>query len=499
MGVQGSQQGKLFYHNINLENRVRPDHPLRRISEVIDFNFVYHEVSDKYGANGNVSVPPPVVLKLMLLLVFYNVRSERELLATVPERLDWLWFLGYDLDSAIPDHSILSKARKRWGVEVFKSFFEQIVLQCVEAGLVDGSKIFMDSSLVDADASNNSVIDTHSLKHRLRKNYQELEARLEERNEGLDLSRSFKKANTRYISSTDPDAAIVRRGKPKLSYQVHRSVDGSHEVVTATETTPGDVNEAHMLETLLDSHRETTGEAATTVVADSKYGTVDNFLACHDLGVEAHIPNLGRAAAKRAAKRNAFSEDQFNYDSEKDVYLCPAGQTMKRKAIHQNHQRISYAAPRKACASCELRTKCTQSKKGRRVTRHFRQQDLDEMRRKSRSAKAKHDIKTRQHLMERSFARAKRYGYDRARWRGLWKVQIQELLTCAIQNIQILVSRVNTPKSCQMMAMEKPKPGILRAVFLINGETERLGALALLTRCLNRQFHQLFEPQAKQT
>jgi len=60
--------------------------------------------------------------------------------------------------------SILSKARKRWGAEGFKSFLERIVLQCVEDGLVDGSKIFVDSSLVEADASNNSAIDTQPLK-----------------------------------------------------------------------------------------------------------------------------------------------------------------------------------------------------------------------------------------------------------------------------------------------------------------------------------------------
>jgi len=350
---------------------------------------------------------------------------------------------------------------------VFKSFFERIVLQCVESGLVDGNKIFMDSSLVDADASNNSVIDTHSLRHRLRKNYQELEARLEERNESLDPSRNFKKANTRYISSTDPDAAIVRRGNTKLSYQVHRSVEGSHEVITATESTPGDVNEAHLLETLLDSHHETTGQAATTVVADSKYGTIDNFLACHDLGVKAHMPDLGRAAAKRNARRNIFSGEHFIYDYEKDAYLCPAGQTLKRKTLYPKRQRIAYVASGKVCRVCELSAKCTQNKKGRRIMRHFRQQDLDEMRRESRSAKAKYDIKTRQHLMERSFARAKRYGYDRARWRGLWKLQIQEYLTCAIQNIQILVTRGNTPKSCQTMAMALPKTRIFRSVGLI--------------------------------
>ena len=180
MGYQPLPQSKLFYTGINIDKRIRKKHPLRKINEAIDFEFLYKEVKDKYGSKGNVSVPPPVILKLILLLVFYNVRSERELMETLPERIDWLWFLEYDLDSEIPDHSVLSKARKKWGVEVFKGFFERIVWQCVEAGLVDGSKIFVDSSLIDADASNNSVVDRQSLKRYLNSSYMELEKRLDE-------------------------------------------------------------------------------------------------------------------------------------------------------------------------------------------------------------------------------------------------------------------------------------------------------------------------------
>lgn len=114
MGHHEPPQEHLFMYGISLENRVRKDHPLRMVKEIIDFDFIYKEVEDTYGDNGNVSVPPPVLLKLMLLLIFYNVRSERELMETVPERLDWLWFLGYTLTSSVPDHSVLSKARKRW-------------------------------------------------------------------------------------------------------------------------------------------------------------------------------------------------------------------------------------------------------------------------------------------------------------------------------------------------------------------------------------------------
>jgi len=98
MGRQPNLQQKLFYDRIRLDQRIRSDHVLRQIAQHIDFDFIYSQVPDTYGANGNVSVPPPVILKMMLLLILYNVRSERELLATLPERLDWLWFLGFDLD-----------------------------------------------------------------------------------------------------------------------------------------------------------------------------------------------------------------------------------------------------------------------------------------------------------------------------------------------------------------------------------------------------------------
>jgi transposase len=180
MGKQSDYQNKLFVTGFNLDKRVRKDHPLRKIAATIDFDFIYHEVKDTYGAKGNVSIPPPVILKMMLLLILYNVRSERELMLTIAERLDWLYFLGYDLDTEIPNHSVLSKARARWGTPAFKHFFERIVWQCVEAGLIDGSKLFTDTSLIDANASNNSVVDTQSLKRYLVTGYRQLEKRLDD-------------------------------------------------------------------------------------------------------------------------------------------------------------------------------------------------------------------------------------------------------------------------------------------------------------------------------
>lgn len=452
MGRQPPQQAQLFYTGFNLERRVRADHPLREVAAKIDFDFAYQAVADKYGDNGNVSVPPPVILKLMLLLTLYNVRSERELMATLPERLDWLWFLGYDLDTEIPDPSVLSKARRRWGVGLFKAFFERMVWACVQAGLVDGSKLFVDSSLIEANAAQSSIMDRYSLKAQLSARYPELERRLSEIGEEALAQRGA--VNQRYLSLTDPEAAIVDRGKPELYYQAHRAVDPRAEVITATEVTRGDANEAHRLLPLWQAHAENTERVAATVVADSKYGTIENFLACHDRGIAAHMPDLKQAATQRARARAIFPDSEFVYDPESDTYRCPAGQRLKRKSLHASRDSVDYAAPKKVCAACALRPQCTRNKSGRSVKRHLRQAALDAMREASRSPQARGDIRTRQHLMERSFARAERYGFDHARWRGRWRVAIQEYLTAALQNIEVLIRYGRNPRQ-SMTAMAR--------------------------------------------
>jgi transposase len=450
MGRQAKgQQLTMFYQGLCLEQRVRPNHPLRQVKRLVDFDFIYQKVAPTYGVNGHVSVPPPVILKLMLLLVFYNVRSERELMATLPERLDWLWFIDFDLDDEIPDHSVLSKARSRWGTAAFKHFFERIVCPCVEAGLVDGSKIFMDSSLIQADASNHSIIDLNSLKSRFNRHYQELEARLSEDGKGNG------QLNKTHLSTTDPDASLVSKGKVRsqLSFKAHRAVDEKAEVITATEVTSGAVNEGHLLPDLIDQHTENTQSQVAVVVADSQYGTIHNYLACHDRGLEAHIPPF-----KDGQNRNGkFSDAAFSYDPEDDVYLCPAGHRLQRTRYDRNHETFQYQGKAKICKACSLRDRCTDSPRGRTLRRHLRHAEVRLMRDRAQSCGSQKDIRTRQHLMERSFARAVRFGFKRARWRRLWRVQIQEYLTAAIQNIMVLVRDVKEPGKAISLAIKNTK------------------------------------------
>jgi transposase len=147
----------------------------------LDLSFVLAEVRDCYGKSGNVSIDPRTILKMMVLLFYYNIASERELMEQIGERLDFLWFLGLDLESSIPDHSVLSKARRRWGKEVFEKLFTRTLQQCVAAGLVDGRLLHIDSTTLKANASKNSVLESSpEMVEALRQAYREQERKLEE-------------------------------------------------------------------------------------------------------------------------------------------------------------------------------------------------------------------------------------------------------------------------------------------------------------------------------
>jgi transposase len=279
-------QTALWNYRVNLDKRIRRDHPLRRINEVVDLSFLRVQVAHTYGRRGNKSVPPEVILRMMLLLFLDDIKSERELMRIIPERLDYLWFLGYGLDDEIPDHSVLSKARKRWGKEVFLSLFSRVVHQCVETGLVAGHKIHVDASLVDANASLHSVKPLEpevlrAIEQTAREQLQKLDEPDEKNEEppsdsgggtpGQSEIGKFSQANRQFRSTSDPDATLVRQGglKSRPRYKSHRVVDDAHEIITAVETTTGAVDEGARLLALIEAHEDITDQAVGTVIATS--------------------------------------------------------------------------------------------------------------------------------------------------------------------------------------------------------------------------------------
>jgi transposase len=453
-------QNDMFSYRVNLDKRVRADHPLRRILQLVDFSFVRAEVQQFYGYNGHRSVDPVVLMKLMFLLFYDNIASERELMNLLPERLDYLWFVGYGLDDAIPDHSVLSKARTRWGADVFKRLFVHTIEQCVAVGLVSGEKLHVDGSLVNANASKDSVIKSSP---ELIAAYSAAYAAQEKKLADPALRPNYQAVNDTIISTTDPDAGLVRKGADgsRPSYHHHRGIDNAQGVIVAVEATSGPVAENKKLMDVIKQSQENTGGKFRTVVADHKYGTVENYLACHEQGLTSHMGDV----KSKAASTGLFAQEDFQYQAGSDTYLCPAGKTLaKRRYIKRQHL-WEYAAAKSVCAGCKLRAQCTKSKAARLVTRHEKADLLEQCRAEAQSGRARRDRKRRQYLLEGSFAdAANNHGFKRARWRRLWRQQIQDYLIAAIQNVRILLEgRLQKPAATAVIAF---------------GDIQRAGALS---------------------
>src|SRR5688500_4523946 len=138
-------------HDLSLEDLVPREHFYRRLEARLDLSFVRDLVRPLYARGGRPSVDPVVFFGLQLVMFFEDIRSERQLMEVAADRLSVRWYLGYDLFETLPDHSSLTRIRDRYGLEVFRRFFEEIVEMCAEAGLVWGEELYFDSTKVEAN------------------------------------------------------------------------------------------------------------------------------------------------------------------------------------------------------------------------------------------------------------------------------------------------------------------------------------------------------------
>lgn len=428
---------KLFYNNFSLESRLPNEHVLRKVKQLVDFAFIRSQVEHLYGRNGNVSVDPMVILKLMFLMFYENIKSERSLMEQLPLRLDWLWFCGYDLDDRTPDHSVISKARRRWGQDIFSDFFANILQQCIDAGLVDGSTVHIDSSMIDGNVSKDTLKPQLVMLGQKLYNDLETQSGQTEKSDNESSSPDEKPLQQR-ISDTDTDARLGRKyGKSTLGYKDHRVVDDQCGIITATITTPANVNDEKLLKEAVLTHQQNTDTKIDTVVADKAYGTIDTYTYLHDHGITPCIPHKQHANANEGL----FGREQFSYDRQRDRYICPAGNILHRMRSNNAVESLIYCIDRSVCQECRYLGRCVKSEKhGRTINRKSGTEYIewaDECVSKSRRRRL---MARRRVKAEGSFAdAANNHGFKRARWRGIVKMRIQNLMIAAIQNLRKLM------------------------------------------------------------
>ena len=151
-----TENKQIRFHMVTIEDLVPQDHFLRKLDQLVDFSFIYKETENYYcHHNGRPSIDPVILIKYLLVGFLFGINSERKIEQEIQVNMAYRWFLGLDLEERVPDHSTISQNRRRrfHGTDLFRRLFEQIVLQCIEKGLVDGKTILTDSTHVKANAS----------------------------------------------------------------------------------------------------------------------------------------------------------------------------------------------------------------------------------------------------------------------------------------------------------------------------------------------------------
>ena len=154
-GDDQEQQGTMWSY-VPMERRIPADHPLRRLRPMVDA--ALQELSPQfdtlYSWVGRPSIAPEKLLRALLLQVLYTIRSERLLMEQLDYNLLFRWFVGLEMDDPIWNATVFTKNRERLlAGEIDRAFFDRMVVQARERGLLSDEHFTVDGTLVEAWAS----------------------------------------------------------------------------------------------------------------------------------------------------------------------------------------------------------------------------------------------------------------------------------------------------------------------------------------------------------
>jgi transposase len=335
MRGEDSKQEAMFSY-LSPDQRVPADHPLRAVRKMVDT--VLAEMSPRlarlYADVGRPSIAPERLLRALLLQIFYSVRSERLLMEQLDYNLLFRWFVGLELDDPVWDATVFSKNRKRLlEGDVAEAFFQAVVVQAREAGLLSDEHFTVDGTLIEAWAGQKSF-------------------RPKDEDEGncdaAPSERDFhgeRRKNETHESKTDPDARLFRKGKgkeAKLVFMGHALTDNRHGLVVATHTTLAtgtaerEAAEA-MAKDLAGPHRITLG-------GDKGYDTRPCVEALRAHNVTPHVAQKESSAIDGRTTRHAgYGISQWKRKAIEQCFGWMKTVGGLRKTRHRGTERVGWA------------------------------------------------------------------------------------------------------------------------------------------------------------
>lgn len=446
-GRKARPEPTLFLPTNEIYGHIPKTHFYEQLFKLLDLSFVYDLTKPLYADRmGRPSLDPVVFFKCMLVGFFENIVYDTELEFRLADSLLLRRFLGYSLEDRTPDESTLRKTRQRMPEETFRAIFDHVISICKQKGLLRGRAIGMDSTLVDANASMDSI------RHReLGCTYEEyiLALRRQDipqagRDEAAraDKNREGKASNAEWESATDPQSRIMQHsdGHTHLSYKIDATVDLETGVIVSAGADLANVSDQADCLERVDEAIEVLSEhglETAAIVADKGHHSGENLKSIEGRGL---IPLV--ASPNRNRGKEGFRRDDFKYIQERDEMICPAGKVLHRLAKSKKDAR-HYKAKGSVCRTCPHFGTCTTNRNGRTVMISVYDEHVRANRERVHSEEARPLMQIRRQRGEAPFGYFKQFGgLRRLAGRGLDYAAKKTLIAALGWNLLLIVKRM---------------------------------------------------------
>ena len=447
MGRLNHDQSQLFY-SFCLEKVVPDDHLVREIAAVLDLSWVHAQLAPYYPKMGRPSIDPALMIRMLIIGYVFAIRSERALCRDVQVNLAYRWFCGLSIEDKVPDHSAFSRARNERFSEsdIFRKVFERVVGACIGAGLVGGEGFAVDASLIVADANKQRSIPGSQWSKEL--DPQQVSRATKEYLATLDDA-SFGAASEvtpKFVSPSDPAAQWTgaMRGPAFFAYADNYLIDVKFGVIMDVEASRA-IRQAEVgaAKVMIERTEERFGIKPDRLAADTAYGSGANLnWLVKDKNIAPHIPVIDKS--KR--EDGTFSREDFTFDNERGVYICPADKVLATTGnLVNDGETLLYVASTRDCRNCPLKPRCSPNMPARRIPRSIYEESRDVARALAKTEIFERSRRDRKRI-EMLFAHLKRIlRLGRLRLRGPRGAQFEFMLAAIAQNLRKLAKLTARP------------------------------------------------------
>lgn len=436
---------------ISVDELVPEDHMLRKIEAVIDWNFIYELVEERYCPdNGRPSIDPVTLIKIPFIQYLYGIRSMRQTIKETEVNVAYRWFLGLGFTDKVPHFTTFGKnyTRRFKDTDIFEQIFTRILEECIKHKLVDPKEVFIDATHVKACANSKKVkkevVKEEALfyEEQLRK---EIDADREahgkkplknddgdngDDNEDTETGDAGGKEEKR--STTDPDCGWFHKGEHKevFAYSIETACD-KHGWILGYTVNRGNLHDSRTFKGLYDKLDKSQIEK---IIADAGYKTPAIAKLLIDDGIDPVFPYK-----RPQTKDGFFRKHEYVYDEYYDCYICPNNKVLEYSTTNREGYR-EYKSCGKECEKCPYLSKCTESRNHVKViTRHLWEDYMEicEDIRHTEGIKELYD--QRKETIERLFGTAKEFhGLRYANMIGKARMEMKVGLTFACLNLKKL-------------------------------------------------------------